>query len=60
MNTFFNDIQMAIHVFRNGYSLEVSKSFIECADLQLTELFIKQTGLHPGKNVCITIAAGKT
>jgi len=39
-----------------GYSLKASETFIECADRQLTEQFIRQTGINPGKNVNLSIS----
>lgn len=56
MNTLFYDTQLAVDSLKYVYSLAASKEFIHCADQQLTQLFLKQTGLKPGKNVCISIS----
>ncbi|RFZ95662.1 hypothetical protein D0C36_09135 [Mucilaginibacter conchicola] len=39
-----------------AYSLKASEEFINCADKQLTDIFIERTGVTPGKNVCISLA----
>lgn len=56
MNTLFVDAQTAINTFKFVYSLEASVAFIKCADDQLTTLFVKETGIEPGTNVCIAIS----
>ena len=56
MNTLFYDTRIAVESLMYGYSLAASKEFIDCADTQLTKLFIQQTGLKPGKNVCFSIS----
>lgn len=56
MSTLFVDTQTAINTFKFAYSLEASVAFIKNADDQLTTLFVKETGIEPGKNVCIAIS----
>lgn len=56
MNTLFVDAQTAVNSFKFVYSLEASVAFIKCADDQLTNLFVKETGIEPGTNVCIAIS----
>lgn len=57
MQSLFVDSQLAIDSFLYRYSLQASKEFIECADKQLTEQFILQTGIKPGKNVCFSFSS---
>ena len=56
MNTLFVDAKTVINSFLHSYSLVVSKEFIDCADQQLTKLFTHNTGIKPGKNVCVSIS----
>lgn len=56
MKTLFYDTGLAVQTFMYVYSLKASESFIECADRQLTEQFIRQTGIKPGKNVNFSIS----
>jgi hypothetical protein len=39
-----------------NYGILASKQFIDCADAQLTEIFIKQTGIKPNKHVCFSVS----
>lgn len=39
-----------------GEGLIASDSFLTCADKQLTEIFIRETGIVPDKNVCLCIS----
>lgn len=56
MNTLFSNIELSITMLRNGYSLEISRSFLSCADIQLTKFFIQNVGLNPGKNICCILS----
>jgi len=56
MQTLFVNSQIVSDSFLFMYSLLASKEFIECADKQLTEQFITQTGINPGKNVCFSLS----
>lgn len=56
MSTLFVDAQTAINTLKFVYSLEASLAFIKNADDQLTSLFVKETGIAPGTNVCIAIS----
>lgn len=51
METLFEEIKSQIYRLMQCYSLLVSESFIKCANEQLTQQFINQTGLKPGKNL---------
>ena len=57
MATLFYDTQTVVDNFMFVYSLKASTQFIECADSQLTRIFIKLTGLKPGKNVCFSLSS---
>ena len=52
MGTLFQSLEVAQLMFR-GSELLASDSFLACADKQLTEIFIKETGIKPDKNVCL-------
>lgn len=56
MSTLFVDAQTVVNSLKFVYSLEASIAFIKTADDQLTTLFIKETGIALGKNVCIAIS----
>lgn len=53
MVSLFHDTKTCCDSLFFVYSLVASKQFIDCADKQLTEQFIRATGLKPGKNVSI-------
>jgi hypothetical protein len=57
MQTLFVNSQLVSDSFLFSYSLLASTEFIDCADKQLTEQFIKQTGIKPGKNVSISLSS---
>lgn len=60
MSTLFFDTQIVVDQLMYVYSLAASREFIDCADTQLTDQFIKQTGIQPGKNACISISTHAT
>lgn len=45
--------------FRRRFNITVSELFISCTDKQLTEIFITQTGIKPGKNVAVSLSNSK-
>lgn len=40
--------------FKNDYKLDLTSEFLSCADNQLSEIFIKKTGLKFSKNLCLS------
>lgn len=56
MTSIFLDSDLAIESFMFTHSLLISKEFIQCADIQLTDQFIFKTGLRPSKNLNISIS----
>ncbi|MFT3679998.1 MAG: hypothetical protein QM791_06975 [Ferruginibacter sp.] len=42
--------------FKRRFNVVVSEQFISCCDSQLTEIFIKKTGIRPGKNVSVSLS----
>lgn len=59
MPTLFVRADLGVYTFRQRYNVEVSEAFISCADVQLTALFERQTGLKAGKNVCFAVTSDK-
>jgi len=55
MNTLFYDTKLTADQLMYSYSLKTSQEFINCADNQLTEIFIRETGLKPSKNVNLAL-----
>jgi hypothetical protein len=56
MKTLFYDTLTTVKSLMFVYSLKASEEFIDCADKQLTAQFIKETGVKPGKNACMSIS----
>ena len=55
MSSLFCSTEAAIHSFSWTYNVVVSAQFIDCADTQLTNLFVKKTGIKAGKKECFSI-----
>jgi len=54
MGKLFVHEHIHIESFKINYNLDISPSFISCANTQLTDLFVQQTGLSSfGKNLCM-------
>ena len=51
----FGNIELVKVMILNQYKIATSLEFLNCADEQLTDLFIKATGLKPNKNLSISI-----
>ena len=56
MSSLFCSTEAAIHSFSWTYNVVVSAQFIDCADTQLTNLFVKKTGIKAGKKACFSIS----
>lgn len=55
--TLFSYPEFTIQRFKTEYNLDISSQFLACADMQLSQLFIKITGLKFNKNLCISWAS---
>lgn len=55
MATLFHDTKTCCDSFLFVHSLMASEEFIDCADKQLTEQFVRVTGIKPGKNVSMAL-----
>ncbi|MFT3680001.1 MAG: hypothetical protein QM791_06990 [Ferruginibacter sp.] len=60
MNTLFCNgpnvkYSLIIDLFKRRFDVNVSEQFISCADRRLTDFFVLDTGIKPGKNVGLTI-----
>ena len=56
MKTLFWNTDTTINGFLFMFSLKASREFIDCADKQLTEQFIKETGIEPSNDVCFALS----
>ena len=54
MGSLFQSVEVAQTMFQSECLL-ASDSFLSCADKQLTEIFIKETGIIPDKNVYLVL-----
>lgn len=57
MATLFHDVRTCCDSLLFKYSLMASEEFINCADKQLTEQFVKITGIKPGKEVSMALTS---
>jgi len=59
MASLFHNTESCCRQLKFAHNLVASKAFIDCADDQLTAIFIKETGIPPGKNVSIALTSGR-
>jgi hypothetical protein len=54
--TLFVSPDLTVEEFKKRYNVNISQTFATCMDSQLTDAFIRLTGIKPGINVSISNA----